>query len=63
MGELDWSEGLLSINNEEDRIAVLTILAKNGYTVSIARKKKNGRSFQYFVKYEMIDQEIKEGEP
>ena len=62
MGEFNWNEGLLAINNEEDRLTVLTILAKSGYTVSIAKKKKDGRSFRYFVKYEMIDQEIKEGE-
>lgn len=48
------SNGCLKISNEEDRRAVATILFKNGYTVHPVRCKKNGKTYEYFVKYELI---------
>ena len=48
--------GYLRIGNAEDRAAVAEILYKNGYTVSPARKKK-GKSFEYYVRYEIRDME------
>lgn len=45
-------EGYLEIGNGEDRVAVASLLFKNGYTVSLAKKKiGNSKSFTYFVKY------------
>ena len=40
-------------------MTVVAILYKNGYSVSPIRRKKNGRSYEYFVKYshnESIDE-------
>jgi len=48
------SKGCLKVSNEEDRRAVAAILYKNGYTVSPVRCKKNGKTYEYFVKYELI---------
>lgn len=44
-------EGVLRISNEADRMTVVAILYKNGYSVSPIRRKKNGRSYEYFIKY------------
>lgn len=45
-------EGYLEIGNQEDRVAVASLLFKNGYTVSLAKAKiKNNKSYTYFVKY------------
>ncbi len=55
--------GYLKIKNADDRIAVATILFKNGYTVRPVRNKKNGRTYEYFVKYSKLNQDdISEGE-
>ena len=40
---------LLKIANEADRVTVASILFKNGYEVKTVRKKKNGKSYEYFV--------------
>lgn len=50
MSELG-SIGYLKISSEADRAAVATILFRNGYTVSSVRRKKNGKTYEYFVKY------------
>lgn len=47
------SIGLLRINNEADRVTVASILYKNGYSVAPVRCKRNGKTFEYFVKYEL----------
>lgn len=52
--------GYLRIGNEADRTTVAAILYKNGYSVSPARKKKDGRSFEYFVEYYVKKQDIEE---
>lgn len=52
-------EGVLRISNEADRMTVVAILYKNEYSVSPIRRKKNGRSYEYFIKYsynESIDE-------
>ena len=54
--------GYLKIDNGEDRAKVAGILFNNGYTVSIARRKKNGKTYEYFVKYELKPREIDENE-
>jgi len=46
-------QGYLKIGNEADRIAVASILYKNGYTVKPVRKKKNSRSYEYYVGYQL----------
>lgn len=40
---------LLKIGNEADRVTVASILFKNGYTVSTARMKRNGKTYEYYV--------------
>lgn len=45
--------GYLRINNEADRISVASVLYKNGYTVRPVRKKKNGKSYEYFLFYQL----------
>ena len=40
---------LLRIGNESDRVTVASILYKNGYEVKPVRRKKNGKSYEYFV--------------
>ncbi len=50
MNDLD-ATGFIKIGNEPDRVAVASILFKNGYTVSMVRQKKNGKAYEYFVKY------------
>lgn len=52
MGEIG-EYGYLKIGNEADRLTVASILYKNGYTVKPIRKKKNGKSYEYFVFYQM----------
>ena len=41
----------LKIFNQEDRLAVATILIKNGYTVSQGKEKRTetGKSLDYFL--------------
>ena len=52
--------GYLRIANNDDREKVASILFSNGYTVSIVRKKRNGKSYEYFVRYEIRSVEIDE---
>lgn len=59
MNELD-SVGYLRIANEADRATVATLLFKNGYRVSQVRQKKNGKTYEYFVKYERIAADMPE---
>lgn len=51
MAEQIGSKGLIRIKSESDRIAVSTILFKNGYTVRPVKVKKNGTSYEYYVEY------------
>lgn len=44
--------GYLKIANEADRTTVAAILFNNGYTVKKGRRKKNNKSYEYFVVYE-----------
>ena len=39
----------LRVGNEADRVTIASILYKNGYSVSPVRRKKNGRSYEYYV--------------
>lgn len=44
---------IVKIDNKEDREQLALILIKNGYIVSIAKKKEVGKSkFDYFVNFE-----------
>lgn len=45
------STGYLRIAKEEDRATVATILYKNGYSVSPVRIKRNGKTYEYYVKF------------
>lgn len=63
MGDVG-DKGYLRIGNEADRVAVASILYKNGYTVKPVRRKKNGRSYEYYVFYQMnsLDDEECDGD-
>lgn len=54
---------LLKIGNEADRVTVASILYKNGYEVKPVRRKKNGKSYEYFVGCRPVDDENKGGTP
>lgn len=54
--ESEFVPGLLKIGNENDRATVATILFKNGYAVETVRKKKNGKTNEYFVGYSLPQQ-------
>ena len=47
------NKGYLKIDTKEDQAIVANVLFKNGYTVQRVRGKKNGKSYEYFIKYEM----------
>lgn len=53
--------GLLKISNESDRITVASILYKNGYEVKPVRRRKNGKSFEYFVGYKPASMDEPQG--
>ena len=57
MNELG-NHGYLRIGNEADRTTVASILYKNGYSVSPVRKKTNGKSFTYYVEFELKPTDI-----
>ena len=52
----------LRIENKADRVTVASILFDNGYSVQPVRRKKNGKSFEYLVKYWIgkrdVDEEV-----
>ena len=53
----------LKINLLEDRIAVLGILGKNGYTVRMVSARKPGsKAYEYYVEYEPNNPKDGEGE-
>lgn len=52
--------GYLKISNEADRATVANILFRNGYTVQTKRRKKNGKTYEYYVHYEMRNAETTE---
>ncbi len=54
--------GYLKIKNEADRAEVATILYKNGYTVRPARRKKNGKTYEYYVAYRMNETDLGDGQ-
>lgn len=54
--------GYLKIENNEDRALVANILYKNGYTLSPVRRKRNGKTYEYFVRYEIKSKDIKDYE-
>lgn len=60
MCEALGTHGYLKIGNEADRVTVASILYKNGYSVSPVRKKKNGKTYEYYVEYEIKPTEIPE---
>lgn len=51
--------GYLRVGNEADRVTLASILYKNGYTVRPVRRKKNNKSYEYYVYYQMnsLDEE------
>ena len=60
MGNESGQAGALKIGNEADRVTVASILYKNRYSVSPVRKKKNGKTYEYFVAYEMRSPDVNE---
>lgn len=62
MPKTDGKVNYLRIANQADRVTVASILYNNGYSVSPAKRKKNGKSFEYLVKYWIAPQEVEEVE-
>lgn len=48
----------LKISNQADRVTVASILYNNGYSVQPVRRRKNGKSFEYLVKYWIGQQDV-----
>ena len=48
----------LRIANQNDRVTVASILCANGYSVQPVRRKKNGRSYEYLVKFWIGQQDV-----
>ena len=61
MGEVG-EMGYLRIGNEADRVMVASVLYKNGYTVRPVRRKKNGKSYEYYLFYQLNSLDDMEGE-
>ena len=55
-------EGYLRIESEADRLTVASILYKNRYEVTPVRNKKNGKTYEYFLKYRRVDYDKQEAE-
>ena len=53
--------GYLKISNIEDRNKVAAILYANGYNVSPCRVKKNGKSFEYLIKFRLSNPDDEAG--
>lgn len=47
-------EGYLRIENEADRLAVASILYKNRYSITPVRIKKNGKTYEYLLKFKRV---------
>lgn len=47
------TSGMLRVRLEADRVAIASILYKNGYSVKPIRVRRNGSSYDYFVKYDL----------
>lgn len=54
------AKGFIRIAEKEDREIVARILYKNGYTVSPARMKKDGKTYIQLVGYELGTKTIQE---
>lgn len=48
----------LRIANQNDRVTVASILYANGYSVQPVSRKKNGRSYEYLVKFWIGQQDV-----
>lgn len=53
-------KGFLRIANENDRLMVASILFKNGYSIYPVRTRRDGKSFQYLIQYEIRSRDISE---
>ena len=47
-------EGYLRIENEADRLVVASILYKNRYAITPVRVKKNGKTYEYLLKFKRV---------
>lgn len=52
----------LRIANQADRVTVASILYANGYSIQPVRRKKNGRSYEYLVKFWIGQQDVEDVE-
>ena len=43
--------GEVRVSSESDRVVVAGILFKNGYSVRLVRRRKNGKTTEYYVAY------------
>ena len=48
----------MRIANQADRVTAASILYANGYSVQPVRRKKNGRSYEYLVKFWIGQQDV-----
>lgn len=62
MAQEENRQHYLRIANPADRVAVASILYNNGYSVQPVRRKKNGKSYEYLVKYWVDKQDIDDTE-
>ena len=53
MSEIPTKLGYLKLGNDEERAAVASILFKNGYTVRTVKKKRDGKSYDKLVEFEL----------
>lgn len=50
--------GYLRIASEADRCTVVSILFKNDYTVRPVRTQKNGRSYEYWIRFDRKTKDV-----
>jgi len=60
MNEIPTKLGYLRLANDDERAAVATILFRNGYTVRNVKRKKDARSYEKLVEFELQTTDIVE---
>lgn len=64
MNEVPTRLGYLKLSNDDERAAIANILFKNGYTVRTVRRKRDGKSYDKYVEFELLTTDvIEEGAP
>ncbi len=60
MIEIPTKHGYLRLANDEERQQVAAMLFKNGYTVRTVKKRRDGKSFDKYVEFELQPTDIVE---